>query len=226
MLCPAALRVPVLEAARAYARTSGHRIEFVFASVGAVHKRVATGETADVAIGTARGVDALVRLGRGIEGSTRLIAQSQLGLVLPKGSALDVADDAVAGALRTAAAVVYPDAGLGVPGGAQVVALIDRLGLAAELTPRTHLVADVREIVRRVAAGKADIGIAALSDLSGVRDVVVIGPLPGTAAGAVMYAGVIVRGAKAIDAGRNFLAYLQGPQAARIFLAAGYGAPE
>ena len=35
VLCPSALRVPVIEAARSYSRASGHRVEFIFASVGA-----------------------------------------------------------------------------------------------------------------------------------------------------------------------------------------------
>jgi len=228
VLCPTALRVPVLEAARAYARTSGHRIEFVFASVGAIHKRVATGEAVDVAIGTAQGVDALVRLGRGIEGSSRVLTQSRLGFAVPKGStAPDVsADEGLVRTLRAAVAVVYPDASLGVPGGAQVAALVDRLGLDAELKPKTRVVADAREVVKRVAAGTADVGIASLSDLVGAVEVVVVGPLPGSTAGAVTYAGMIARGAKAAEAGRGFLAHLAGAEAAKIFLSAGYGAPD
>jgi len=228
VLCPTALRVPVLEVARAYARASGHRIEFVFASVGAIHKRVATGEAVDVAIGTAQGVDALVRLGRGIEGSSRVLAQSQLGLAMPKGSmVLDIsADEGLVRTLRAAVVVVYPDAGLGAPGGAQVAAFVDRLGLAVELKPKTRLVADAREIVKRVAAGTADVGIASMSDLVGAGEIVVVGPLPGSTAGAVTYAGMIARGTKAADAGRGFLAHLAGPEAAKIFLSAGYGAPD
>src|SRR5690606_38413988 len=63
VLCPPALRTPIVESARAFARSTHHRVEFIFAAVAAVHKRVATGEHADVAISTVQGADALVRLG-------------------------------------------------------------------------------------------------------------------------------------------------------------------
>src|SRR5690606_19410270 len=43
VLCPSALRAPVLESARSFARAGGHRVEFVFAGVASIHKRVATG---------------------------------------------------------------------------------------------------------------------------------------------------------------------------------------
>jgi len=228
VLCPSALRAPVLEAARGYARASRHRIEFVFASPAAIHKRVATGESPDVAIGTAQGIDALMRLGRGVDGTETMLARSLPALALRKGEPVpDVASsEALARVLRGAAALVQPDAALGAPGGGQVAELIARLGLDAELRPRTRLVADAREVARRVAAGGAEIGIAAMSDLVGSDDVTVVGPLLAPATEGIRYAGMVVRGARSVDAGRGLLAHLAGAESARLLRAAGYAAIE
>lgn len=228
VLCPSALRVPVLELARTFARSSGHRVEIVFASVGAIHKRVATGESPDVAIGTAQGVDALVRLGRGAEESQTRIVRSVLALAVRRGSvAPDVATaEALAEVLRAAASIVQPDPGVGAPGGAQVAELLERLGLGAELKPKTRFVSDSREVVKRIAAGSSDIGIAAMSDIAVAGEVVTVGPITDPATTGVVYAGVVVRGAKSAHAGRAFIAHLVGAGAATVFRAAGYATPD
>ena len=225
VLCPHALRAPVLEVARVFARGGGHRIEFIFAGVGAIHKRVASGETADVAIGTAEGVDALQRLGRAVPGSEAAIARSVLALAVrhaaPGVSAVDA--DALVRTLRDAASLVYPDASLGTPGGGQVTELLDRLGLTAELKARSRLVADAREVARRVAAGSAQLGIAHMNDIIGAQGVVAVGPLNDPATRALVYAAVVVQRSASDEAGRAWVRFLTGAEAKAAFRAAGFG---
>ena len=224
VLCPNALRAPLLDAARAFARTSGHRIEFIFASVGAIHKRVATGESADVAIGTAQGVDALLRLGRAMEGSDVLIARTVLGLVMRKGAgATRVADaESLAQMLRDAASIVYPDAELGAPGGGQVAELLERLGLAQEIRARSRPVADSRDVAKRVAAGTAQLGIASMNDLVDADGVIVIGPIETPPTKGAVYAAVVLRHASSPEAARAFVAALTLAGARSALRAAGY----
>ncbi|MGH8665606.1 MAG: molybdate ABC transporter substrate-binding protein [Burkholderiales bacterium] len=224
VMCPSALRTPIVESARAFARTGGHRIEFVFAAVAAVHKRIATGERADVVIGTAQGADALVRLGRGVEGSLVPLVRSALALALPLHEiAPEVRDAAsLAEALRRAQSLVAPDAHLGVPGGAQTAELLEGLGLAEELRARTRYLADAREIAKRVAAGTADIGIGAMSGLVGSAGVAVLGPLTEPPTEGIAYAAVIVRTASDANLARAFIAHLRSPQSQALFRKAGY----
>jgi molybdate transport system substrate-binding protein len=224
VLSPSSLRAPLVESARTFARAGGHRVEFVFASVGAVHKRVATGERADVAIGTLEGTDALVRLGRAVDGSRAPLVRSALALVAPKhAAALDVGDAAALGAaLRRAQALVLPDAALGVPGGAQVAELLERLELENELRDKSHRVADAREVVRRVASGAADIGIARMSDVVASGEVTAIGPLLDPPTNGIAYAAVVVRASTQADIAHAFIAHLRSPGAGAEFRKAGY----
>jgi molybdate transport system substrate-binding protein len=224
VVCPNALRAPVVESARAFARSGGHRIEFVFAAVAAVHKRVATGERADVVIGTAQGTDALIRLGRGVEGSFVPLARSALALALPSHAIAPEIRDAASlvEALRRARTLVAPDANLGVPGGAQTADLLERLGLTEELRARTRYVADARDIAKRVAGGTADIGIGAMSHLTSSSGIALLGPLTDPTTEGIVYAAIIARTAANVDLARDFIGHLRSPQSQALLRKAGY----
>jgi molybdate transport system substrate-binding protein len=224
VLAPGALRAPLIESARSFARSGGHRIEFVFASVAAVHKRVATGERADVAIGTADGTDALVRLGRGVEGSRVLLARTALALALGRRSgAPDIGTAAaLAETLSRAETLVLPDAALGVPGGAQAAELLERLELAPELRARVRPLADVREVARRVASGAADMGIAAMSDLVTAADITVAGPIVEPRTRGIEYAAVAVSAGMQTELAHAFIAHLRTPAAQAVLRKAGF----
>ena len=228
VLCPNALRAPVLEAARAFVRGSGHKIEFMFASVGAIHKRVASGDAVDVAIGTAQGIDALLGLGRGMENTAAPIARSVLALAVRQGDPKVIVADAqtLAQALRDASSIVYPDAGLGAPGGGQVAELLDRIGMTAEVKEKSRLVADAREVAKRVASGAAQLGIAHMSDIVGVQNVIAIGPLDDPPNAGLVYAAVVVQRAANAEAARAWIASLASPVAKAAFRAAGYAPGE
>ncbi|MCC6534683.1 MAG: molybdate ABC transporter substrate-binding protein [Burkholderiales bacterium] len=228
VFCPNALRAPVLELARSFARGSGQRVEFIFASVGAIHKRMASGERADVAIGTGEGVDALVKLGPGIDGTQTPIVHSVLAIALPadrRAVNVESASD-VTQLLRDATSIVAPDPRLGVPGGAQVQELIERLGLTEELSGRIRWLADAREVAKRVASGAAALGIATLSDIAGVPGVSVAGPLRAPATRGVVYAALVIKSSTAAEQARGFIAHLRTAEAAEAFRKAGYGAAQ
>lgn len=227
VFCPSGLRGPALEAARAFVRSSGHRIEFVFADVGAIHKRVASGAAADVAIGTTPGIDALVRLGSALEGSDAPVARTVLALALPVRERAPQAPDADAltRVLRAADSLVYPDAALGASGGAQVAELVERLGLTAELEPKSRRVADAREVARRVAAGTAQAGIAHMNDIVGTPGAIAVGPLDDPPTSAIEYAAAVVRRSAHPQAAQAFVRFLAGGEANDAFRSAGYAPP-
>jgi molybdate transport system substrate-binding protein len=224
VICPSALRAPMVESARSFARAGGHRVEFVFASVASVHKRIASGERADVAIGTAQGADALMRLGRAVEGTFVTLVRSALALALPPGALMPAIGDpaSLSATLRQAQTVVIPDASLGVPGGAQTAELLQRLGLTEELRPHTRSVADAREVAKRVAAGDAQIGIGSMSDLAQAPGVAVLGPITEPATQGIEYAAVVVRGSTRADVAQAFIVHLRSAASQALFRKAGY----
>jgi molybdate transport system substrate-binding protein len=130
--------------------------------------------------------------------------------------------EALARTLRDATSLVYPDAGLGAPGGGQVAELLERLGLTAELKAKSRLVADAREVAKRVAAGSAQLGIAHMNDIVGAPGVVAVGPLDDPPTTGVVYAAVVVRRSSSPEASRAWVRFLNGAGAQSAFRAAGY----
>ena len=224
VICPNALREPMLELARAFVMASGDRVEFIFASVGAIHKRVAAGERADIAIGTADGVEALIKLGPALEGSQAIIARSALALA---GRAWTIGPNAARAdglerALTAARVIAAPDPRSGVPGGAQVEELFHALKLADVLAPKMRWQLDIRDAVKRIGSGEIDFVIAPMSDLAGSKDVEVIGPLVPMLTRGVAYSAFIPRAASNTERSRAFIQHLGSAQAERVFRRAGY----
>lgn len=224
VLCPNALREPVLELARSFARSTGHRVEFVFSSAGAIHKRIAHGERADVAIGSAEGIEALVKLGPGTAGTQAIIARSTLAIAMRAGTSTIDADDRddIGRALRAARSIGVPDARFGAPGAAHVAELLQGMQLSAELQSRIRGLSDGREAGKRLAAGDIELALAPMSDLVGIAGVTVIGPITATATQATVYAAVVPKTAHQPELGRSFIAHLRSAEAAKSLRRAGY----
>jgi molybdate transport system substrate-binding protein len=223
VFCPSPLREPVLELARGFVHASGDRITFVFASVGAVHKRIASGEKADMAIATLQGANALVGLGRGVQDSETRLVRSTLALVLARGAIpADIGSpEGLTSALMSARSIVIPDAALGVPGGAHAAELLDQLGIGESLRAKIRPVADAREVLKQVGTGAADAGLGAMSEVT-ASGLTVLGPLVEPRPAGIVYAALMVRGSAQPEAVRNFIVHLRSPQAAAIFRKAGY----
>jgi ABC-type molybdate transport system substrate-binding protein len=61
-----------------FERESGHKLTIVFATLGPALKRIEGGETADVIVLPAQGIDSLVKEGKAAGGDVRTVARSQL----------------------------------------------------------------------------------------------------------------------------------------------------
>lgn len=228
VLCPSALREPALELARSYARASGDRVEFVFASVGAIHKRVATGERADVVIGAAEGIAALAKLGAVDAGSQAEIARTALALIARAPAALPAPDhaDAIERALGSAQSLGVPDAARGVPGGAQAIELIDALPTAEAVRPKIRWLASGTDAMKLLASGAIDLALVSMSEVAGTPGIALAGPITQPPTRGLSYAAAVPRGAPRAELGRAFIAHLRSPAAAKLFRQAGYLAVE
>ena len=152
VLCAGAMRPIMRDLAPAFERITGQRISLAFTRSGLVRDRVRDGELADVVITTRAAIDHLVGLGKVIADSALPVAHSGIGVAIREGAARPDIGSAAAfqRALRDAKSIAYADPATGSPSGNYLVALFDRLGLSAELKPKTRLVgADGSEVVGR-----------------------------------------------------------------------------
>lgn len=228
VFCPNALRESALELARSYARISGNRVEFVFASVGTIHKRVAMNERADVVIGTAEGIDALVRLGAAQPDAQAQIARTSLALVGREATALPSPDSAedVERALKAAVSLGVPDAQRGIPGATQALELIELLASSAELRTKIRWLGSGAEAIKLLASRSIDLALVSMSDVAAFPGINLAGPITSPRTRGVMYAAAVPRSAQQPELGRAFIAHLRTSAAAKILREAGYLAVE
>lgn len=213
-----------MEAARAFARTANHRVEFVFASLGSIQKRVAMGEPADVVIGSAEGIDALVKLGVARAESSATFAQTMLVFAARSGAVLPNVGDSqpIRRAIESAASFGVPDSERGVPGASQANELLQALAVTGEMRSRIRWLGSSVEAVKLLQSGRIDLALLWMSDVVGVPGIAISEPIVVVPTRGASFAAAVPRSAKQPELGANFIAHVRSAEAAKSFRSAGY----
>ncbi|WP_338106266.1 class II aldolase/adducin family protein [Streptomyces alboflavus] len=168
-----ALDDTVLEA---FAGTTGIDVEGVYEPTNVLLDQIAGGARPDVMVGVTGGLERLAASGVLDQASLRPLARVGIGVAVPPGApAVDVSStQALVRALTSARSVAYSRTGAS---GVAFAALLDRLGIAAEVNSRATVV-DKGFTALAVTDGRADLAVQQLSELRFVPDARVVGPLP------------------------------------------------
>jgi molybdate transport system substrate-binding protein len=185
VLCSGAMRAVLDQLAPAFEKSSGHKLTIEYATAAKVEERVAGDEVIDVAILTKPRADQLVRAAQLVGGTTIELASVPIGLAVKKGAPRpDISSvEAFKRTLLKAKSIAYPDPASGATSGIHLARTLEKLGIAAELKPKLHLVSPpagqssprVGEVVQR---GEAEIGMQPISELMEVDGIDVVAPLP------------------------------------------------
>jgi molybdate transport system substrate-binding protein len=206
-----AVREPVLALAAAFEKTTGHRITAAWSGTAGIVKRIDDGEVVDLVVVGADSVDRLIRDGRLRSGSRVDFARTGVGVAVRAGAARpDISsEDAVRQAVLGAKSVAYSSG----PSGVYVARLFERMGIADQvkgklvLPPPNVLVGDV------VARGDADLGFQQMSDLTHVRGIDLLGPLPPSIQSYTTYSIAVHALAPAPEAAEALVRFLVSPAA-------------
>jgi len=219
-----AMKPALDDLAREFERTTGHTVKMAYATAGVVRDRIRDGEVVDVAILPRSAFDPLVTLGKIAPGTATVVARSLVAVAVPAGAPRpDISTvDALRRALLAAKSVVYPDPAKGGATGIHAARVIDRLGITAEMKPKTMLVPG-SEYAEILARREAELAIVQPMVVLGVPGVELVGPLPAELQNTtdfVFWAGVGAS-ARAADTASAFIRYLLAPDAARAIKAKG-----
>ena len=222
VLCPRGVQAALTNIAERFRADSGHRVTFVFGTAGAVARRAAARESADVVIAAARGVDDLLARGVAVPGTRVNLGTVGVGIAVRAGSPRpDVSTpEALKAALLAAPSIGYADPARGGQGGTHFAKVVEQLGLTEVLRPKTRLFAEGLETLERVAAGEVTLAAAPISEIVPLRGLSLAGPLPPSLQARLAYAAGLLEVSRAPDAARAFLTALASP-AAREVLARG-----
>jgi molybdate transport system substrate-binding protein len=217
LLSGGAMRSLLVEAVPLFERASGAKADVRYALTSVLAKEVAAGAAFDLALLPRPELDALAQQGFIAAGTQTDITRSAVGLCVRAGAAKpDIGT--VAAFKRTlleAHSLGYSDG----PSGAYVAGLLQRLGIAEEMKPKTRLTsAPVAELV---AKGDAEIGIQQIVAILPVEGAELVGPLPSELQNIIVYAaGISARSGNA-EAARSFIGFMSTPEVGRIIRAKG-----
>ena len=184
VLSAGAMRAALQELAPAFEAASGHKLKIEYATAGVVEQKVAAGDEIDVAILTKPRLDKLVSGAKIVGGTTRSLARAEIGLAVKKGAPKpDISSvEALKKTLLNAKSIAYADPASGATSGSYLAQAFEKLGIAAELKPKTRLVSGTPtqgpRVAEEVARGEAEIGLQPIGELMEVAGVDVVGPLP------------------------------------------------
>jgi molybdate transport system substrate-binding protein len=150
-----AMRPLMTEAIPLFERASGVRIEIEFRLTSVLKKAIEDGALCDVAVLPRPELDDLVEQGAIASGSTADASRSAVGLAARAGAPKpDIGStDALRRVLLRARSFAYSDG----PSGAYTAALLEKLGIAEQMRPKTRLTSG--PVAELVASGEAEIGV-------------------------------------------------------------------
>lgn len=205
------------EAGRLYAKDHpGVRLQYNFASSGALQKQIEQGAPADLFISASKKqMDALTAAAliesasrRNLVGNTLVLIASREMQGKIKGFA-DLPDQVARFALG------HPES---VPAGRYGRQMLEHLHLWPLLEQRLLMAKDVRSVMVYVDSGNADAGLVYASDTLHLQSAAVVASAPADSHEPIIFPAAVVAGSKHKKQAADFLHFLLGPEAARIFL--------
>ena len=222
-IVPAAMKSVMAELIPQFERSSVLKIDIEYGTVGAIIARLKAGAAIDVAVVTDKQLPDLTKQGLISAEGQAGVAKVGLGVFVRKGEpkpAISSVDD-LKNTLLASKSIVYGDPKLGDSSGIATEAILERLGIAAEMKPKTKLVAAGAK-GETVAKGDADIGFDQMSNIVINPKIASLGALPSTLQHYTNYAGGLVAAGKERDGAKAFMAFLTSPQAQTVMKSKGF----
>jgi molybdate transport system substrate-binding protein len=216
-----AVRSIVSELAPAFEKESGHKVTLSFGTVGVVRQKLAA-EPADMVIMSDTALDEAIRQGSVVAGSRADIARTGMGVAVREGAPKpDIStSEALKQALLAARSIVYVDPAQGGTSGIHFAGVLQRLGIAEAVKPKTTLVPGGYP-AELVAKGEVELVAHQISEILPVKGVTLVGPLPKDVQKITTYSAGLPTKAETVEAARVFIAFLTSPAAKPKFAAAG-----
>ena len=228
LLASGAVKLALGRLAADFQKSSGHAVSVEYGPAGAIAERARKGEAIDVVIANRPQLEALARDGKVLVDSRHDIAGIALGVAVRKGAPKpDIASvDAFRRTLLAARAIAYRDPATGSTSGIYTARLIERLGLADALRPKTRLDNSPggrpEHVFDAVASGEVELQIGQITEIVLAPGVELAGPLPGELQKVSVLTAGVATASKAPDAAGAFVRFLASPAAAAQLEADGF----
>lgn len=198
-----------------FEHNSGHKVTVSYDPAKVMLKRIAEGESADLAILGDTAIDELIRLGKITAASRRVIARLGAGVGVRAGAARpDIGTvDAFKRMLLNAKSIAYASEGAS---GIHFTGVIKSLGIATQVNgkARTRPGGLLGELV---VAGEAEIVVQQIPELMAVQGIDVVGSFPPELQKISVTTTGIFANSRQAGAANALLDFITTPEAARVF---------
>jgi molybdate transport system substrate-binding protein len=209
--------------AQSFEKQTGHKVAIDNDTAGGLVKRINGGEVFDVAFVSRSAADTLMAGGRLASDVKIEIGKIGAGLVVKNGAPLpDIGTvEAFKQALLVAKSISYPNPASGGSAGIYVAGLIQRLGLADQVGPKTRLISGDFRLIDPVAKGEVELGIYPVAEIKATAGVTLVGPLPEEIQNYTTYDVVVSKETKQAGAASDFVRFVSGASAAAVLMSQG-----
>jgi molybdate transport system substrate-binding protein len=201
-------------------KTIGHPVAAQFGTTADFKDKIAAGEEFDLAILAAEAIDDLNISGKTVRATRADISRVGIGIGIRAGATKpDIrTPEKLKQVLLNAKTITYAPKGASTP---DVVKMIEALGIAEKLKPKTMLLQGSELTTAAVAEGRADYVITLISEILPVHGIELLGPLPADFQHYIGFAAAVSAHAKNPDAAKALIKYLTGPAVAPTYKAKG-----
>ena len=208
-------------------KTSGHKLAVSWGTAPMLVKRIEDGDTADVVILSRAGIDALNKLGKIASGAEVTLASSGVGIAVKAGAPKpDISTpEALKRTLLAAKSIAYSEPSAGGASGVYFAKLLERMGIAEEMKPKTKYPPPGGFSANLLMTGEAELAVQQKPELLHVAGAEIIGLLPGDLNVVTEFAVAIMAACKNGEAGKALIKMLQSPDAIAVFRSKGLDTP-
>jgi molybdate transport system substrate-binding protein len=223
LLCAVALQPAIDALIPDFEKSSGHKVTVAYGNAGAIAERFQKGEAADLLVNAAPLMDQVRAQGKVLAGDRIIIAKVGVGVFVRRGAAKPniSSADAFKRSMLAARSITYPDPAGGGASGIYMASLLERLGIAAEMKPKTKL-ASAQVLYASVASGDVEIGFNQISEVLAQPSIEFAGPLPSAIQNYTQFSPGIVTGSNQADAARALVTFLTSSAAQTVLKAKGF----
>jgi molybdate transport system substrate-binding protein len=218
LIAPGGIRAAIEQMIPAFERKTGHKVQATFGSGGGTKARVVKGDPFDVPV-VQPPLPEVIASGHVDAASETPLANVAVGVAVRTGAPKpDISSaDAVKRMLLGAKAIAYPNAASGAAAGVSFNETLTRLGIAEEMKPKIRIAQGGRGAMELLAKGEVDIGLTFISEIITEPGVEVVGPLPRDISARTELVAFVAAHAKDPAAAKALVAYLSGPEAAKVY---------
>jgi molybdate transport system substrate-binding protein len=222
VLSAGAMKAMVTELSGGFTKETGHLVVITSDTGGGLRRRLEGGEVADVLVAPDVAMDALVKSKHALAPTRTDLAKTAIGVAVRDGAPKpDIATvDAFKRALLEAKSIVYNDPAIGATSGIHFASVLEKLGIADAVKPKTVLWKG-GYAAEALVNGQAELCVHQISEIIPVKGVTLVGPLPAEINRVTTYTGALLASSPSPDAARAFLSYLGRSEFRPKFAAAG-----